>query len=228
MARFWIWLLVFMFLPMTAAADKRKIIVNGQGLTNRIIFVLDVSGSMTNRLYPQDDRSPTKFNVEVREFRRVVEQLEDDGKIQCVAFGAFPLPWKETWLAMPDQDGVDAATSWLQDTFSTPGANSYYATMTSTTFTPIVSPCGIQAGTCIIPPLQWALAHQEPDLSILIITDADFNDASELDSIAKLNAARTWGPAPIAIIGIGMTDGEDFKTAKKIADMSHSYFVQIK
>jgi hypothetical protein len=196
--------LATIFLASLCHADT-VVVVKGQRLTNRVVFVCDISGSMNDPVSTAPN-APVKLDVLAAEVERITALLGDEASVQFVAFGAYPVAYTPTWFHLPDEDGVKAVRLWLRQTHDS----------------------DIQGATNIVPPLRIALANPQADLSILILSDAEWGDAAEIDAIARMNAARANGPCPIAIEGIGTSDGEDTEAAKKVATASRSYFLKIK
>lgn len=150
-------------LPLMPAS----VVVEGPPLTNRVVFMLDVSSSM--RL-PKLDSARSALITTLREFT-------DDGYARIYAFNNDVYAYSTGWLRMPDALVVILVEEWLAR------------------FTP-------RGGTALDSALATALAHPEPDLSVVLFTDgcAAF-DAPVYDAVAT--AGQRYGLRPIHAYCVG-------------------------
>ena len=155
-------------------------------LTKRILFVVDVSGSMRG----------DKFTKACEAVLRITEQPVDEVQIGVLAFNEVPSRWRGIpeehptrpvpvhWAALPSAHAVESASAFLAET-------------------------GAGGDTLVIPALQAALGEPRDQLSIVLVSDGIFQreDASDiLGAVRKGQAARVErgvGQAIVMAYGVG-------------------------
>lgn len=144
-------ILSFVFL----ASSLTTVVPPTARLTKRIVFLVDVSGSMAG----------LKFDRACGAVLEIAGQPVDELEIAVVAFDSTVSRWPglpepsdpergikgvpRGWAALPSQLAMDESSRWLNG----------------------ISPDG---GTLVIPPLRAALAENRKELSVVLITDGQF------------------------------------------------------
>lgn len=155
-------------------------------LTKRILFVVDVSGSMRG----------DKFTTACAAVLKVTEQPVDEVEIAVLAFNEDASRWPGIpedhptrpvpahWAALPSAHAVEAASAFLAET-------------------------GAGGDTLVIPALRAALAEPRDELSIVLVSDGIFQreDATDiLGVVQQAQAARAeqgLGHAVLMAYGVG-------------------------
>lgn len=82
--------------------------------SGRVVFLIDVSGSMAEPFRPATDDVPAVSRLESAktELKRLVRQLRPDTQFNVIAFSTAVIPWKST-LQPADEAGKAAVTRWI-------------------------------------------------------------------------------------------------------------------
>ena len=158
-------------------------------LTKRIVFLVDVSGSMAG----------LKFDRACGAVLEIAGQPVDEMEIAVFAFDNTPTRWPgipeakdlekgikgipKGWAALPSQEAINTSSHWLGG----------------------ISPDG---GTLVIPPLLAALAEERKELSIVLITDGQFYQErtdsilAAVEKAQKARVAKGLGRAVILAYGV--------------------------
>lgn len=202
-----------LFEKARAEGPLREVVVDGARLTNHLVIVLDVSGSMTQRSWAQwnwnrtasttarDDTTPQKARAAVGWLRRAAESVGDDGEVQIVAFANGV--WRSEWRRMPDGDWLNAAIWSAQQ-----------ANIGTGTTAGIVAVVG-------------ALQQRSTEaISVLVISDMEWQDQDMATIIAAAKGRPQ--PAPIAVIGIDSgSTGPGDETARDMAKGTGGMYFRI-
>ena len=157
-------------------------------LSKRILFVVDVSGSM------QGD----KFAAACQAVTQALQQPVDELEIAVLAFNDTTSRWKgvpeaaregrhavpEGWAALPSQEAVEQASAFLLE-------------------------AGADGDTLVIPALEAALKEGRKELSIVLVTDGIFQRETGDEVLAAFEAGqrrreeRGLGPALLMVYGVG-------------------------
>lgn len=154
-------------------------------LSKRILFVVDVSGSM------QGDKFAAACAAVNGAFQQPVDELE----IAVLAFNDTTTRWKgipeagenpvpEGWAALPSQDAVEDASRFLAEV-------------------------GADGDTLVIPALREALEEARSELSIVLVTDGIFQRETGDEVLTALQEGqaqrqeRGQGPALLMVYGVG-------------------------
>lgn len=178
-------------------------------LTQRILFVVDCSGSMD---------SPATMSRSLNTVKYIFEQPVDELEVAAIAFDqgharwpGMPAPPKipANWAAFPSKPASEALAAWISAAQVT-----------------------MRGGTNLGPPLRQALGEARDKLSIVIVTDGVFAETPEtLQKILKdgqdWRKARGLGEAVIVILGIHQGDTYPLlvRLNKDAGDNSGGYFV---
>lgn len=165
----------------------REIVAPTQRLTQRIVFVLDVSGSM------QEDG---KIKRLVGFVGSVIQQPLDELQIAIFAFDTSMYRWPgvadppedtkpvpKGWAKLPSEEALKSAQAWLSQ-FTSGG------------------------GTRPEETLRAALSEERTDMSVVVVTDGDYNNGSA-ESTAIVAERQAWrekkgcGKAVIMAFGVG-------------------------
>lgn len=165
-------------------------------LTKRVMFVVDVSGSMKG----------DKFSDALAAVEKIAAQPVDELEIAVLAFNAGPTRWEGIpepdkipfgWAAMPSEAAPKVAQAFLCQ-------------------------LGAEGDTAVIPALKQALNEQRSDLSIILVTDGIFQQESEDQILAALEAGQKareeqkLGRAVLYTYGVG----SEAQILKKLAEVS--------
>lgn len=156
-------------------------------LTKRIMFIVDVSGSM------RGDKFGAACKAVVGAFEQPVDELE----IAVLAFNDEPRRWPgipeegeggrripEGWAALPSREAVEKAERFLSET-------------------------GADGDTLVIPALTRALAEERRELSLVLVTDGIFQRESADEVLAAFEAGqkareeRELGRVVLLAYGVG-------------------------
>ncbi len=174
-------------------------------MTKRVLFVVDVSGSMAG----------LKFDKASQAVIEIAGQPVDEMEIGLIAFDNAPSRWPgipekaqegvpavpKGWAALPSKEAVDSASGWLRK----------------------INPTG---GTRLIPALKSALAEDRDKLSLVIVTDGQFYQETStkiyaaLEEGQKAREAKGLGRAVVLIYGVG----ESNSTLKKLGELGQGGF----
>lgn len=156
-------------------------------LTSRIVFLVDVSGSMKG---PKIDRAIDAVVGPEGIARQAGDQLE----IAVVSFASEVQRWPGVpeegvpadWAGLPSDDALVAARGWLEGQGSD----------------------GCSTDLC--PALRLALAEERDELSLVIVTDGVLSDADAVLGVLRegqaARVARGLKPAVVAVWGV---DGDE-------------------
>ncbi len=159
-------------------------------LSKRVLFVVDVSGSMAGM----------KFDRASQAVLEIAGQPVDEMEIGLIAFDNHPSRWPgipeegvegrpgvpKGWAALPSQEAVDDASTWLRK----------------------INPTG---GTRAIPAMEAALAEDRNQLSIVLVTDGQFYQETSAKILAAVKEAQKrrvdkgLGRAVVLVYGVGDT-----------------------
>lgn len=178
-------------------------------LTQRILFLVDCSGSMDG---------PATMARSLNTIKFIFEQPIDELEVAAIAFDnghnrwpGLPQPPKipANWAAFPSRNASQALSTWI-------GA----AQVT------------MRGGTNLAPPLRQAFAENRDKLSIIIVTDGGFAEKPEtlkkvVDDGQKWRTDRGIGPAVVVLLGIHYqnTYPSLVRLNQDLGDNSGGYFV---
>lgn len=176
--------LLSLLLPLLLAAP-REVVAPSERLTDRVLFVVDASGSMHG----------TEFGVALRAVRSIAGQPVDALEFGIIAFSDVPSRWPGLaadgedlpagWAACPSSEAVDRAEEWLSEH-------------------------GADGDTRAIPALRMALEEQRDRLSVVLVTDGGFYSETEAAIVAAVEAAQVrreelgLGRAVLLVYGVGL------------------------
>ncbi|MFC1705549.1 hypothetical protein ACFL59_01860 [Planctomycetota bacterium] len=197
------------------ARAEEELVVSGVPLTNKVVFLVDVSGSMTmgavralaarlqaeNTAEARDDLDTALHYV-----REIVTRISDQAKVKFVAFGAA-MSWydHDEWMKLPDRQVFDAIA--------------WYRSMAQHE--------DMASATHLVDAVRAVLELPDEDMSVVIISDCELGDSEErVEEIAQANAARDHGPVPIAVISVGAVSTKADRVARKIAEDSQSFYLR--
>ena len=134
------------------AQSKMEVVVEPEArVTKRVMFIIDVSGSMTN-----DNRIP----VAIRKMQEITNQPIDDYEFAVIVFSDNI----ERWEGLPDED-TPKGWAKLPSVEAISNAQKFVS-------------CGRDHdGTDFAPPLIAALSEPRKDLTLVLITDGIFDHA---------------------------------------------------
>jgi len=115
----------------------------------------------------------------------------DSAEMNVKVFNSYTYDWGYRWQALPSKDVVDRAHTFLT---SAPALGS----------------------TKVLPALAQALAEKKADLSIILITDGEFDELTEdiltlIKNGQKMRKEAGLPPAVIGCVGIGKTQQTSLK-----------------
>lgn len=164
--------------------DSVRPVVKGSGhLTQRIILVLDVSGSM---------RSENRIGRVLQVVRHVMEQPADDLEVAVIAFSS----WQERWPGVPEPEAkppVPFGWARLPSATALESARGWVATRRS-------------GGTEPNDALKAAIMEAREKTSVVFVTDGDFDGDSCVEAFRnaqKDREAAGFGKAPVLVYGVG-------------------------
>jgi Mg-chelatase subunit ChlD len=124
-------------------------------ITNKVLFVLDISGTMRNN-------GERNLNSAIGRFREMAEDSTDEFRFGVIAFNGETYRWPgysednlQGWAIMPNPEAIEEARSWIS---SCPGL-------------PDTTDCGRA--------LSQAFADPEEELTIILLTDGIFNGPAD-------------------------------------------------
>lgn len=162
-------------------------------LTKRVLFVVDVSGSMRG----------DKLGAACAAVLSALQQPVDEMEIAVIAFNDQPRRWPgipeeaeagqgraipKGWAGLPSQEAVQAAEKFLGE-------------------------LGAGGDTQVIPALREALAEPRDELSLVLVSDGIFQREAPDDVLAALEAGqnerdeRELGRAVLMVYGVGSESG---------------------
>lgn len=164
--------------------DSVRAVVKGEGhLTQRIILVLDVSGSMRNE---------NRIGRVLQVVRHVMEQPADDLEVAVITFSS----WQERWPGIPEPEAkppVPFGWARLPSATALASAQTWVATRRT-------------AGTEPNDALRAAITEAREKTSVVFVTDGDFDGASCVEAFRKAQKDRQasgLGEAPVLVYGVG-------------------------
>ncbi len=175
--------LLFLVAPTLCAAVTLNEVVPAQSrLTPRVLFVVDVSGSM---------KGP-EFTRALGAVRTIAGQPVDQLEFGVIAFNDGVHRWSGIagddlppgWAVAPSQDAVQQAEDWLGN-------------------------LGAQGDTLVVPAIASALAEQRDKLSVVLVTDGGFYRETQnavvtaLRTGQKARADKGLGEAVVLVYGVG-------------------------
>jgi len=170
-------------------------------LTKRVMFVVDVSGSMRG----------DKFSAALAAVEKISDQPSDELEIAVLAFNASPSRWE----GIPEQGKVPIGWAALPSAVAPKVAQAFLCRL------------GADGDTLVIPALKQALNEQRSDLSIILVTDGIFQQESEDQILAafeegqKAREEQKLGRAVLYTYGVGA----EAAILKKLAEVSRGgYF----
>lgn len=175
-------LLSFLAAPLCAAITLHEVVAPQARLTPRVLFVVDVSGSMKG---PEFTRALTAV-------RSIAAQPVDQLEFAVLAFNDGVYRWEghpdadapPKWACAPSEDAVRAAEDWLSEQ-------------------------GAEGDTLVIPALAAALAEERDTLSVVLVTDGGFYRETQtavleaLTSGQKARVDRGLDEAVVVVYGVG-------------------------
>jgi hypothetical protein len=216
-----VFLLVLLVVP---AFSEETIVVQGIDRSNRVIFLLDCSGSMhengptmffhgkiitSGGQEHQDEdvnsciKNRCKIVLAIQWMQEIAQDMGDEGYVKFYAFGDN-VEKKTGWIQLPDADAIQGAVLWYFQI--NPGRGN--TDITKALLTTIEE-------------------NPQEGLSIILITDMEDYQLKE-SKVRKVNQNRKNGPMPISVIGIGSTDGsERDERARKITGQSNATYLRI-
>lgn len=159
-------------------------------LTKRVLFVVDVSGSMRG----------DKLGAACAAVLSALQQPVDEMEIAVIAFNDQPRRWPgipeeaegrsipKGWAGLPSQEAVQAAEKFLGE-------------------------LGAGGDTQVIPALREGLAEPRAELSLVLVSDGIFQREAPDDVLAALEAGqkerdeRELGRAVLMVYGVGSESG---------------------
>ena len=200
-------LVLCLLYPSVAFSQSRtplEVVIPGSSMTTRIVFVVDVSGSMGSPRGSQGDHR-TGLDWALASMKSITEAVGDEAHCMFYAFGGGVAVYKTEWTELPDQAEMLSVIAWYRS---------------------VASMGDMQAGTELMPALQIAMCHPEIDTSLVIITDSELDDDEEVIArIDKINAARPSGRMPIAIVCVDEDILGD-TTSRKITKEVSGYYLR--
>lgn len=199
--------LVLLLFPQNLFAQAKTplvVITPGETITTRIIFLVDVSGSMHS---PRGTEKfhPTGVDWALASMNFIAESVGDEAHCKFYAFGGGVGTYKTSWISLPDKQEMMDVITWYRG---------------------IAGMADMQSSTQLMPALRLAFSSDEKDLSIVIITDSLLDDDTQvLQDINKLNAERPTGPVPIALVCVGDTQSSD-DTSKQLTHEVSGYYLR--
>lgn len=153
-------------------------------LTSRVLFVVDVSGSV---------RNAGLLGHALGQVRAILEQPVDALQVGVIAFAGLQARWPgqpapgvpDGWAELPDAEAAEAALDWIE---------------------------AVQVGsaTNVVPALQEALQEPRDGLSVVLVSDGEFPDVAAVPQrTAVLQAVQGWrdregyGAATLMVYGVG-------------------------
>lgn len=153
-------------------------------ITNHVLFVMDVSGSMTELPTKKVFGVPipsagTPFDAAVDCMNQLLDSPSDDMRFGVIAFGSFTTRWdgdSDGWATLPSADAMASANRWIRDQTANGSTNVYSA-------------------------LHDAFTDPQEDLTIILVTDGEFSDLCGTTAIAGWQGARSQ-PAVFVVVGV--------------------------
>ena len=182
--------LLFMLCSSLPLLSGLVMVVEPQArLTKRVVFVVDVSGSMRG----------DKLGAACTAVMTALQQPVDEMEIAVIAFNDQPRRWPgipeegerkvpKGWAALPSQDAVKAAEKFLGE-------------------------LGAGGDTQVSPALREGLAEPRDDLSLVLVSDGIFQRESPDEVMAafesgqKQREERELGRAVLMVYGVGSESG---------------------
>lgn len=137
-------------------------------ITNRVIFVVDISGSMRMN-------AGTRMAAALDHFTQLAEDSADDFRFGVVAFNSNHYRWRgweedntPGWALMPNPEAIKAARAWIVNCPSQPD------------------------GTNAFPALEAAGKDTTNQLTIILITDGVFNGNSDPNIENLWQGVQNW------------------------------------
>lgn len=187
MARLLAALIASLLVPFITLLSGLVTVVEPQErLTKRILFIVDVSGSM------RGDKFATACAATLGAFQQPVDELE----IAVLAFNDEPKRWPGIpeegdgrsipagWAALPSEEAVRKAEKFLSD-------------------------LGAEGDTLVIPAIGKALEEERKELSLVLVTDGIFQRETQEEVMAAFEAGqkrreeRELGRAVLLAYGVG-------------------------
>lgn len=125
-------IILFMMIIGFAKAEE-VVVVQGAQLEDKVVVLIDVSGSMNGSKSPvnlflqslKSDEAPAKpspYTVAISWFRKIIQGMSDDGELKVYAFatmcGRFefdPSTSKDGWLQLPNFEELNKCSGWLDN-----------------------------------------------------------------------------------------------------------------
>lgn len=167
-------LLVSLFLSLREVTPVQGVV------TNRILFVVDVSGSMRTGPY---------LDEALASLRTIADVPTDDLQIAVLAFNKDLYRWagkpgpgiQDGWASLPDSEALSAVSAWLS---------------------------GMGTGdTVVAPALSAAFREDMRNLTIVLLTDGRFNGPMDANALAlvrnyqRVRETCAYGRAVFIVIG---------------------------
>lgn len=157
--------LLLLALPLSAQELVESVPPEAR-LTNRILLVLDVSGSMAG---PKLERA---IAAALQVARAGTDELELSAIAFAGGYARWPAPQQEgsdaprLWVECPDETAVSSLLAWLR--------------------TPLLA----DSSTHLAPALERALAEPRDKLSIVIVSDGELHDAQKALEVLRAGQAK--------------------------------------
>ena len=161
----------------------RPVVSGGNRLTQKIILVLDVSGSMKNE---------NRIGRVLQLVRHVMEQPSDDLEVAVITFSSMT----ERWHGVPEPEAdppVPYGWARLPSATALALAQSWVLTRAS-------------SGTDPCPALKQAITEARKDVSVVFVTDGEFDGASCVKAYRDAQKERVEAgrhEVPLLVYGVG-------------------------
>jgi Mg-chelatase subunit ChlD len=181
-------------------------------ISKRILFIVDVSGSMYTDKKIRDGLAFVK---------QICEQPIDEFEMAIVAFGDRasrwegypcdkndPKPCPKGWAKMPNKEAAEAAQKWL-------------------------SKHPVNQGTNGIPALEEAFKEEQSDVSVVFVTDGDFNEHGQdiittIEQKQKIRDTSGKGKFVFFVFGVDATGARREVLIQIARDSSGGYWEKSK
>ncbi len=151
-----------------------------------------------------------KVSDALQEFVNIAGAPVDDGSICVYQFAKYAIKWKHGWKPLPNKNYLDLAQLFLNNSPKKHTYNGY---------------------TNIVPSLVAVLREPKKKMSVIIITDGDFDEEDD-EVIATIKKWQKWrvmngyGQAAIGCVGVGNSKSDALKAIAKLGTGIGYYHVE--